>query len=34
LELPNDPYSPARERRPSEERREDETERGVVILEL
>jgi hypothetical protein len=34
LELPEDVYPPARDRRPSDDRREDETERGVVILEL
>jgi len=34
LELPEDAYPPARERRPGDERREDDTERGIVILEL
>jgi hypothetical protein len=34
LELPEDVYQPARERRPAEDRRDDDTERGVVILEL
>lgn len=34
LELPEDAFPPARDRRPSEERRDDDTERGVVILEL
>jgi hypothetical protein len=34
LELPQDVYPPLRERRPADERRDDETERGVVILEL
>jgi len=33
LELPDDVYPPARERRPSEDR-PDDIERGVVILEL
>jgi len=34
LELPEDVYPPARDRRPGDERRDEETERGVVILEL
>jgi len=34
LELPEDVYPPARERRPSEDRRDEDIERGVVILEL
>jgi hypothetical protein len=34
LELPQDVYPPPRERRPADERRDDETERGIVILEL
>jgi hypothetical protein len=35
LELPEEVYPPpARERRPSEDRRDDDIERGVLILEL
>jgi hypothetical protein len=34
LELPQDIYPPAGERRPSEDRRDDDIERGIVILEL
>jgi hypothetical protein len=34
LELPDDAYPPAGERRPSEDRRDDDIERGVLILEL
>ncbi|HEV8550254.1 MAG TPA: hypothetical protein VGQ57_14520 [Polyangiaceae bacterium] len=34
LELPQDAYPPAHERRPSDERRDEKIERGVVILEL
>lgn len=34
LELPEDVYPPPRERRPSEDRPDDEQKRGVVILEL
>ena len=33
LELPQDVYPPP-QRRPGEERRDEDTERGVVILEL
>jgi hypothetical protein len=34
LELPQDIYPPMGERRPDKDRRDDETERGIVILEL
>ena len=34
LELPQDAYPPSRDRRPSEDRPDDEGQRGVLILEL
>jgi hypothetical protein len=34
LELPEDIYPPPRERRPAEDRPDDESKRGVLILEL